>query len=29
MATAHGEDRERLEHRIREVREERQQCWHR
>jgi hypothetical protein len=29
MATAYGEDRERLEHRIREVHEEREHCWRR
>src|SRR5271156_5828922 len=28
MATAHGEDRERLEYRIREVHEERERCRH-
>ena len=29
METAYGEDRERLEHRIREVHEEREHCWRR
>jgi hypothetical protein len=29
MRSAYGEERERLEHRIREVHEEREQCWRR
>ena len=29
MQTAYGEERERLEHRIREVHEEREHCWRR
>jgi hypothetical protein len=29
METAYGEDRERLEHRIREVHEEEEHCWRR
>jgi hypothetical protein len=26
--TAYGEDRERIEYRLREIHEQREQCWH-